>query len=528
MRQMVRWSGLIGGPLLALVAGLLLPVEYKGVDGELVAFTAAGRVTLAMMVWMAVWWLTEAVDIEVTALLPLAAFPILGVASMQATASPYADKNIFLFMGGFILALSMQRWGLDRRIALLTLRMVGTKPANMVAGFMLATAVLSAFVSNTATAAMMLPIAMSVTALLKRQLGDEAAGISTDESGQMLEPLESQRIKDLKHLSLSLMLGIAYAASIGGLATIIGTPPNVILVSFLQDEKKIGADYKMAIGFADWLKIGVPLVVVFLPLVWLVLTKVLFPVRMKQVEGGGELIDREYRNLGPPVKGEWITFIVFMLTAICWITRRWLTGLGWETVDGRFEPLSGLTDEGIVMVAAMLLFVIPTQWRKGEFTMNWQTASKLPWGILILFGGGLSLAAAVQANGVAQFIGSQTAFFEEPSPLLIVTVVTVMVIFLTELTSNTATTAALLPVMAALAPGFGVHPYLLLFPTALAASCAFMLPVATPPNAIVFSTGHVTIPQMCKAGIWLNIIGVVLIVVLTMTILGPVLGVKLW
>ena len=515
----MQWSGLIGGPLLALLVAMLLPDSYAGVTGKDVAFSAAGKATLAMMVWMAIWWLTEAVDIEVTALLPLAAFPLLGVATIKATAAPFAEDTIFLFMGGFLLALSMQRWGLDRRIALITLRMVGTKPANMVAGFMLATAVLSAFVSNTATAAMMLPIAMSVVVLVGKRQGDDLPTVTADGK-------ETEQARDQHHLSLSLLLGIAYAASLGGIATVIGTPPNVILVGFLRD--KIDPAHRLDVSFGQWLLIGVPLVAVFLPLVWLVLTRFLFPVRMKQVEGGHELIERELRALGPANRGEWITFIVFVTAALLWITRPWLTGLGWGEGADRVLPLKGLSDAGIAMLAAIVLFITPVRPGRGEFTMNWATAAKLPWGILILFGGGLSLAAAVQANGVAEYIGSQARIFEGAPVLVVVLVVTTMVIFLTELTSNTATTAALLPVMAALAPGFGVHPYLLIFPTCIAASCAFMLPVATPPNAMVFATGHVTIPQMCKAGIWLNIIGIVLIVVLTMTLIGPALGVKLY
>ncbi len=515
---MIRWGGLIAGPVLALLAYFFLPQEYAGVEGKMVPFSAAGRATLAMMIWMATWWLTEAVDIEVTALLPLATFGLLGIASMKAAAAPYADDTIFLFMGGFLLALSMQRWGLDKRIALTTLRMVGTKPANMIAGFMIATGLLSAFVSNTATAAMMMPIAMSVIALIEHQTRTTTTENDPEKSAA------SER--DLRNLSVALLLAIAYSASIGGIATIIGTPPNVILVGFLKE--KIDEKYRIDISFHQWLKIGIPLTIIFLPLVWLILTRLLFPVKMQRIEGGHELIEREYRKLGKLNRGEKITFIVFTLTALLWITRPWLSRIGWGEGDHRTLPLKGLSDAGIAMLAGLVLFVTPVNRSQRQFTMNWATAVKLPWGILILFGGGLSLAAAVQANGVAQFIGSQTAIFQGASPLVVVIVITTMVIFLTELTSNTATTAALLPVMAALAPGLGVHPYLLAFPTAIAASCAFMLPVATPPNAIVFASGHVTIPQMCKAGFWLNIIGIVLITLLAMLVLGPALGVDLF
>ncbi len=529
LRAIVQWSGLIGGPALALLVWWLLPTEFESVkrvaqklaDGtEAVKyveaareFTAAGRATLAMMVWMAVWWLTEALDIEVTALLPLVAFPLLGVADMKAAAAPFANEIIFLFMGGFFLAASMTRWGLDRRVALLTVRMVGTSPASMVGGFMLATGLLSAFVSNTATCAMMLPIALSVINLVRQQRGQLAAEAhATDAAHQ------------LGNFGLCMMLGIAYAASIGGLATIIGTPPNAFLVGFLK--KDIADEFRMDVSFGKWLLIGVPLVAVFLPVTWFLLTRVFFKVGNEKLRGGRELIDEEYRKLGPVNRGERATFIVFLLTAAMWISQPWLSKLEITVGDARHLPLKYLTDGTIAMLGAMLLFLIPNQARAGVFTLNWKTAERIPWGVLILFGGGLSLAEAVKVNGVAEFIGSIATLFQGAPPIVVTLIVTTGVIFLTELTSNTATTAALVPVMAALAPGLGVHPYLLVFPTCLAASCAFMLPVGTPPNAMVFGSGFVTIPQMCKAGFWINIIGIVLITLLSLLLLGPVLGVS--
>jgi len=531
LRAAVQWSGLLGGPLLAVIVGFSLPEVYKGVQGQEVAFTAAGRATLAMMVWMATWWLTDAIDIEVTALLPLVMFPLLGAATMKAAAAPYAEDTIFLFMGGFLLALSMSRWKLDKRIALLTLRLVGTKPINMVGGFMLATVMISAFVSNTATAAMMLPIAMSVIALLERR-GNSGSGSSSSSKENLISTAAatatatSSPPPDYRNFAICLLLGVAYASSIGGIATIIGSPPNTILVGFLKD--KIAPEYRMEISFGQWLILGVPVVVIFTPITWFMLTRVIFPIRMKRIEGGRELIEREYRALGPPNRGEWITFIVFMVTAALWISRPWLVQIGWGDGTDRVLPLKGLTDPGIAMLAALVLFITPTNVQRGEFTMDWRTAVKLPWGILILFGGGLSLAAAVQANGVAEFIGSQTLLARGLSVVLIVIVVNTLIVFLGELTSNTATTAALLPVMAAIAPGFGVHPYLLCFITGIGASCSFMLPVGTPPNAMVFATGHVTIPQMCKAGLWLNLIGIVIVSLFTMLLLGPALGIEIF
>jgi len=485
----VQWFGLVAGPALALVLYGFLPDQYTNTSGEVIAFSAAGRATFAMMVWMGVWWLTEAVDVSVTALLPIGMFPILGIADIGAATAPYARDLIFLFMGGFLLALSMQRWGLDKRIALITLRIVGSRPNNMIAGFMIATGVLSAFVSNTATTAMMLPIGMSVIAL-----------VNQSESGA-----------GGRRFATCLMLGIAYAASIGGISTIIGTPPNAILAGFLA--KDIAPEYRTDISFAQWMKVGVPLVVVFLPLTWLLLTRLIYPPRIKSIPGGREFIHNELRKHGPLKIGEWITFIIFCITAFCWIFRTTLLA----------QPLPGLSDAGIAIIASLLLFVIPVNLRTRTFTLDWTTAVKLPWGILILFGGGLSLASAVDQNGVAQFIGAQSgALGGLPTIVLVVCVITV-VVFLTELTSNTATTTSLLPVLAGVAIGLDIHPYLLCIPAAVGASCAFMLPVATPPNAIVFGSGSVTIGQMCKAGLWLNVLGIILITGLTYAIIIPLL-----
>jgi sodium-dependent dicarboxylate transporter 2/3/5 len=494
-RAIVQRAGLVGGPVLAGVCYLLLPEQYWDAAGEqMIDFTLEGRVTLAVMTWMAVWWLTEAIDISATALLPIPLLPLMGAASVVEATAPYAHPLIFLLLGGFLVALSMQRWGLDRRIALITLRLVGDRPTNMIAGLMMATAFLSMFVSNTATTAMMLPIGLSVIALLRRGNGEDAAGPGSG------------------NFALCMMLGIAYAASIGGVGTKIGTPPNGFVLGFVED------NYGHEIDFASWLKLALPLVVVFLPITWLVLTRFVYPVPAARIEGARDLVRQAYEGLGAVKPGEWVTLIVFAATALAWITRpilaRWIPGL------------SNNGDTVIAMVAAVLLFLIPVNARRREFAMNWQTAQKAPWGILILLGGGLSLAAAVRRNGVAELFGNQVSALGDVPPVVLVLAVTALVIFLTELTSNTATTATLVPILAALAPGLGVHPYLLVFPAAIAASCAFMLPVATPPNAIVFGSGYLTIPQMCKAGLWLNLIGILLITGLAYAVIVPQLGLE--
>ncbi len=503
-RNIAQWIGLLGGPVLAVIVYALLPASYADAAGEMVAFNTAGRATLAVMTLMAVWWLTEAIDISATALLPIALFPLLGVADIKATTSPYGSDIIFLFMGGFLLALSMQRWGLDKRIALITLRLVGTRPPMMIAGFMVVTAVLSMWVSNTATAAMMLPIALSVVDLVLNQSG----GASLDEAGLPKEGAIG------RNFALSLMLGIAYAASIGGIATIIGSPPNAFVVQFINET------YGREVSFAQWMMIGLPLTLVFLPIAWALITWVLYPIRIKHIEGGRAMIESEFKKLGPMKAGEWTTFVVFTCTALLWVFRPLL-----QTITfGNVQPFVSLSDAGIAMIGGLALFLIPVQPRAGTFAMNWATARNLPWGILILFGGGLSLAAAVKAKGVADFLGAQVVAFEGAPAVVLVLIVVTAIIFLTELTSNTATTATLVPILAALAPGLGVDPYLLIVPAAIAASCAFMMPVATPPNAIVFGSGYVTILQMCKAGVWLNLIGIVLVTGLAFAIVQRVLG----
>ncbi len=508
-RVRTRFVGLVGGPLLASALYWLLPTSFVDGSGAEVAFGHAGRATLACMAWMATWWLSEAIDISATALLPIALFPLLGVATIGEATAPYARDLVFLFLGGFLLALAMQRWGLDRRIALSTLRLVGTRPAGMIGGFMLVTATLSMWVSNTATAAMMLPIGLSVVDLVVRQ-----------ETGAPLDGHASLEAtgRGARNFALSLMLGIAYAASIGGLATIIGSPPNGILVQFLRDN--LGRE----IGFAEWMLVGGPLTAVFLPLAWVLVTWVLYPIPIRRIEGGAELVRAELARLGPMQRGERVVMTVFFLTAGLWITRPLLVGLTLGEGPDAWRPLAGLSDSGIAILAGLSLFVIPARPREGVFTMDWAHAMRVPWGILILFGGGLSLAAAVEAGGVAEFLGSQALHLAGVPPLLLVVLVTAAVIFLTELTSNTATAATLIPLLAGLAPGLGLAPEYLIFPATLAASCAFMMPVATPPNAIVFASGHVTIQQMCKAGLWLNLLGIVLVTALMYLVLVPLLG----
>ena len=501
----IRRAGLYAGPLLALVCYYLLPQYYSTGPAEWVEFSQAGRTTLALMVWMAVWWLTEAVDIEVTALLPIVAFPLFGVAPLSKVLPPYAADVIFLFMGGFIIGLAIERWGLDRRIAFFTLRLAGARPGAITAAFMGVTAFLSMWVSNTACAAMMVPIAISVIDLVLRT----RTGAGLKESGGIPQDRVAER-----NFATGLLLCVAYAASIGGIATIIGSPPNGIAVRYIQQT------FQKEVSFFDWLLVGGPFMLIFLPIAWWMVTRVLFRSDMGEIEGGRRHFDAEYRKLGPLSKGEKIVLAVFAVTAFLWIFSPFLKGI----VVAGAKPLAALSDAVIAMLAAMALFLIPVDRAKGVRAMDWDTAVKLPWGVLMLFGGGLTLAAAIEANGVSEFIGNASRGLGGLHPLLLLLAITAITVFMSELTSNTAQVATLVPVLAAMAPVLGMNPYVLIVACTLGASSAYMMPVGTPPNAIVFGTGLVRMPQMMKAGIWLNLIGIVVITALGWFYFTPLLG----
>jgi solute carrier family 13 (sodium-dependent dicarboxylate transporter), member 2/3/5 len=474
-----RLVGLAAGPVVLLLMLLQAP------PGEM--STAAWR-TAAVGCFMAIWWISEAVPIPVTALAPLLLFPLLGIMTPTATASPYANPVIFLFLGGFVLALAMQRHQLHRRIALAVLQLMGVRPQRVVLGFMGVTAFLSMWVSNTATAVMMLPIGLSVVQL-SRPHADHGVVAS--------------------NFGIALLLGVAYGASIGGLATLIGTPPNALLAGFMLEA------YGVEVGFAQWMLVGLPLTVVSLPLTWFVLIRV-FPVGGAAIPGGKELLRSEYRKLGAPSVAERWTAAIFVATAVLWLARPLL---------GRWVP--GLTDTGIAIAAAITTFLVPLNLRRGEFLMDWKTAERLPWGVLLLFGGGLSLAEAVTRSGLADSIGAALVGLQLWPLLVVIALVVAVIIFLTELTSNTATAAAFLPLVASLALGLGENPLILLVPAAVAASCAFMLPVATPPNAVLYGSGYITVPQMARAGWWLNLMFIVLITMLAYSVVLLAFGVEL-
>lgn len=478
-----RWErikitvGLLAGPLLAVaLLGMGAPAEMPPMAWKVLILTA----------WMAIWWILEPVPIAVTALLPVAMLPLLEVAPINEAAAPYANPLIFLFLGGFMLAEAIQRWNLHRRIALGVLRVAGKQPDYLVGGFMAATAFLSMWVSNTATAALMVPIGLSVLVLLEQE----------DSMGPN------------RSMALCLLLGIALAANIGGMGTLIGTPPNALLAGFMAD------NYAIQIGFAQWMLVAVPPALVLLALAWWLLTRLVYPVPRDEIQGISHMLEQQSRDLGKMASPERRVAVVFGLVALAWVTRplleRWL---GIQLSDG-----------GIAVIGALLLFVVPARWKQRQFLMDWDTARNLPWGVLILVGGGLSLGAAIESSGLAEVVANALAGLGGwPTWAMVVMVVTV-VMLMSHVTSNTATAAAILPLTAALTVSLNASPLLLAVPVAMAASCAFMLPVATPPNAVVFASGRLKVIDMVRAGALISAVAIFMISLAVFALAMPILG----
>ena len=432
----------------------------------------AGWMVAAVGVLMATWWGTEALPVPVTALLPLALFPLLGVADFKTTALPFSNPNIYLFLGGFILALGIENSGLHKRLALKMIIKVGTSGARLVGGFMLVAALLSMWVMNTSVTLMLLPIGLAVCGVVSSTIPD-------------ISPQEK------KSFDNALLIGIAYAATIGGMSTLIGTAPNIVFSAFMQET------YGLTIGFIDWMKLGVPVAICMLFGAWYSLTKFIFPLNFTASLETKLKLKTMLVELGPMSKDESKVLIIFGLAAGSWIFRKVLI---------QIDFLSGLTDAGIAIIAAILLFMTPLASRKGDL-LSWDKTNKLPWGLLLLFGGGLTLAVQINDRGLGVWIGQGLMILSSVPPLLIIFCVATLIIFLTEITSNVATTSAFLPVIGAVAVAFDIAPISLTIPVVLAASCAFMLPVATPPNAIVYGSGKFDIATMMRAGFALNIIG---------------------
>ncbi|WP_228549296.1 DASS family sodium-coupled anion symporter [Dietzia sp. SYD-A1] len=501
--------------VIGTVAGVVAAsVVYAVMPGDL---EHNARLTAAVAVLLGIWWMTECIPIPATALVPLIAFPVLGQdISVDDVGAQYGNNIIFLFMGGFLIAIAMQRWNLHRRIALLTVRAMGTRSTRVIAGFMIATGFLSMWVSNTATAVMMLPIGVSVL-MLASELSRSESGKGGDPDGSLphmdssSDPTSDEVKKAVirSNFGTALMLGIAYAASIGSLATIIGTPPNTLLAGYLESEHGI------ILGFGRWMMVGLPLSIVMLVIAWLLLTKVLFKPEVEKIPGGRKLFDDELRSLGPVSSGEKRVLAVFIAAAVAWVA----VPLVWDS-----PPVS---DAGIALIAGLVLFLTPAGTARGVRLLTWEAALALPWGVLLLFGGGLALSSQFSGSGLTEWIGEKSAALGGLPVVLLVVVAAGGVLLLTELTSNTATAATFLPVAGGVALGLGLDPMLLAVPVALAATCAFMLPVATPPNAIAYGSGYVTIGQMIRGGVWLNLVGIVLITLVTMTLMVWVFGLTL-
>ena len=432
---------------------------------------------LGVILWMAIWWISEVVPIAVTALLPIILFPSLNILNVQETGSNYGHKYIFLFIGGFILANAIQKWNLHKRIALNIILKLGGSTDKIILGFMLATGFLSMWISNTATTVMMLPIALSVI----NQLNDHP------------DTLENEN----KIFGKALMLGVAYSASAGGIATLIGTPPNLIFAGFALD------NFNIEISFFQWMKIGLPISIVLMVFIWLLLTKYAFKLNKVGFPGGKEEIKRLLFKMGKISNEEKKILFVFTLTIFCWIFRK-------NTIN---LLIPNFDDSMIAISSAIILFILPSKDKK-EPILKWKDAVTIPWGILLLFGGGLSIAKGFQSTGLDTWIGEQLTFMTFTNSFIIILIVVAGINFLTEMTSNMATTAMLLPVMIPLANLMQINPYLLLVGTTLAASCAFMLPVATPPNAVVFGSRLLKISDMVKTGIMINIFSIILILIM--------------
>ncbi len=477
MKKGYQKIGLWLGPLIA--GGMLLFSPPAGMT-QPAWHTAAGGV------WMAIWWSTEALPVAVTAILPLALFPLLGAGEINVVAAPYANPIIYLFMGGFVIALAIERWDLHKRMALTILTSVGNSGRSLIGGFMVSSAVISMWVINTSTTLMLLPIGVSIVKIV------------TETNHKVSE-------QEKHNFQLALLLGIAYSATIGGMATLVGTAPNALLAGFMKENGFT------EIGFGQFMLVGFPLTIVMLPLSWFALTRLVYPVNFTTSHDTRRTLIEMRTDLGPMTVAEKRVGVVFGMAAIAWMTRPVLNSL---------PTLTGLSDAGIAMLAAVALFLIPSGNKTDPYLLKWEIMSKLPWGLLILFGGGLSLAATISRTGLASWIGNSLVVMEGMGTFILVIMITTLITFLTELTSNTATTGTFLPIVAALAVGIEVNPLILTIPVALASSCAFMLPVATPPNAIIYSSGYIRIPEMARAGLALNVIGTVIVSFLAL-VLAP-------
>ena len=470
-----KFTGLSLGVVLALAMWFLLP-DSLGHDI---------RVTAAVAVLIGAWWITEAAPLAITALIPLIAFPATGVASMAELGAHYMSPIILLFLGGFILAMALQRWNLHKRLAIRIVLFIGTRPSRLVAGFMIATAGLSMWVSNTATAMMMIPMGMSMVTLLEQQ---------------KLIPKKSK-------FGTALALGIAYGATIGGMGTVIGSPVNIIVVGYIRET------LEYPVSFLQWMSVGIPFVVIMLFIGWFLLTKVFWKPEVDSIPGGREIFEQQLRQLGKLQGGERAVLIIFVATALSWV------------FIPTFSPEGFWVDDtAIALIAAFACMLIPAKPREGVMVMTWKDAEQMPWDVLLLIGGGLALSSQITSSGLSTALGDSLSILAG-APLWVITLaVIIMLLLLTELTSTTATTAAFVPVVGGLALALGLNPVVLVIAAGMACTCAFMLPVATPPNALAYSTGSVTMKQMIQTGVWMNVVSVVVVTIVALTLVPAIFG----
>ncbi len=505
----LRLVGLLAAPVLA--AGVYIWLDRFGPQGtggpNVAGLSDSGVAVAALAALMAGWWLTEAIPLAATAMLPLVVLPLLKVSSIAEVGRSYGDEIVFLFLGGFLIQLAMERWNLHRRVALSITLLVGSNPRRLVGGLMLATAFISMWISNAAAAAMMLPIALSVCGLVARR--ESGGGAET--------PIDPGAPISVRNFGVAATIGIAWAATIGGLATPIGTAPNVLLRGFLERE------YDRHIGFGPWMMVCAPLAALLLVFAWWLLASVMYPVSNRHDDHDTDGLRAEMRALGPVSRGEWATLCVFVLAVAGWLFSKPLShllGLVRTRPDGTVQEL--LNDSVVAMTAGLLLFVIPVDVKRQVFALDWRDCKRLSYGTLLLFGGGLALASAISSTGLDKTIGQAVAGLGGLHPFVLVLVVCALVVFLSELVSNTALTATLLPIMGSAAVALKADPTTVLLATALAASAAFMMPAGTPPSAITFSSGYYRIGQMARAGVVLNLVSIALIACLVY-FAGPLL-----
>lgn len=477
--QVWKKAGIVLGPTLFILIYVLSPI------GDL---SQNAITVLSLGAWMVTWWVTEAIPIPVTAMLPLVVFPVMGVSKMSEAAQPYGDPVVFLFMGGFILALGLEKYNLHLRIALNLIRLTGTSGNGIILGFMIATALISMWISNTATAIMMLPIASSVTHLLAKELGKEN------------DPRFSK-------FATGLMLGIAYSASIGGMGTIIGTPPNVVMVGYMKRM------YNMDVPFTDWMMVGVPIMLLVLAACYFIITKILYRNHLASIPGSKVLIQNKLAELGTLSREEKRVLIIFSFTCFFWIFRQNINGLIGKSL---------LDDTGIAMAGGILMFLTPVNIKKMQFLLTWEDMKQMQWGILLLFGGGLALAEGMEQSGLVQKVGEYFSGQNQINGIALIFFLTLISMALTELMSNVALVTIFVPVVFGIAEGFHINPIWLAMPVTFAASCAFMMPISTPPNAILFASGYIRMKEMIKTGLLLNLFSLVIIFLISITIMKTV------